>query len=119
MKPSCVSRYHLDSAGNVTAEYEGATLKRTLEYDGTRLDLIRNPAGSVIARHFYDAAGNLDCITTDNGTRPTAPSRIPRAPPREPCWPTTATTTSSASSCSAATTDRRPRPSRPPTPTTS
>lgn len=62
-------RYDLDSAGNVVAEYEDATLKRTLDYSGTRLDAIRNPAGSIIARHFYDVAGNLDCVTTDSGTQ--------------------------------------------------
>lgn len=62
--------YLLDDAGNIAEERfaRGATTTtRTMTYGGDRLNTV-SEAG-VTQNHFYDPAGNLDCITTAVGTR--------------------------------------------------
>jgi RHS repeat-associated protein len=59
--------YGLDPQGNITSEKKNGVLQRTLGYTGNKLDVIKDPAGAVVARHFYDDDGNLECITTGAG----------------------------------------------------
>ena len=61
--------YELDGAGNVTSEDHG-DWKRTATFDGDQVQsqsFSGTRSGSF--KFFYDSDGNLDCQTTDAGTR--------------------------------------------------
>jgi RHS repeat-associated protein len=56
--------YELDPAGNVRKEVTGSSTT-FFTYAGQRLEKIATGSEDhVVARHFYDDGGNLDCVTT-------------------------------------------------------
>jgi RHS repeat-associated protein len=64
--PNPTVGYTLNGDGSILTETKGATT-RTFSYTGLRLETISQGA-SVLARHFYDPHGNLDCTTTSAGS---------------------------------------------------
>jgi RHS repeat-associated protein len=64
--PNPTVSYTLNGDGSILTETKGATTK-TFAYTGLRLETISQGA-PVLARHFYDPHGNLDCITTSAGS---------------------------------------------------
>ncbi len=61
--------YVINDAGSIEEEAflrGGVTTKRNMAYLGDRLNTVSE--GGKTQNHFYDPAGNLDCITTSAGT---------------------------------------------------
>ena len=54
--------YTLDRLGNVTGEATTGQTPIVRAYQGTRLTQVTQ--GPDVKKHFYDAEGNLDCVTT-------------------------------------------------------